>query len=160
MAEKPPVTSGKETIDCMVCIRGEMALFIVSVRSLCLSKLISTDLFSLKKHPTYPFSSSSPSGKCPLFSPRQAQMRIAFVFVRCSSSFPPDIHGVYPNTRKSLLIKTHFFPSFFFFLGLFVCFILLWSSVFGELRGLPEISRVPSAQSPFLIDCVFDPETG
>lgn len=43
---------------------------------------------------------------------------------------------------------------------LFVCFILFWSSLFGALRGLPEISCVPSAQSPFLIDCVFDPETG
>lgn len=163
MAEKPPVTSGKETIDCMVCIRGETALFIVSVRRLCLSKLISTDLFSLKKHPTYPFSSSSPSGKCPLFFPlvkRRWELPLCLcgvllLFLQISTACIRILENPYSSKLTS-------FPPFFFFFcfGLFVCFILLWSSVFGELRGLPEISRVPSAQSPFLIDCVFDPETG
>lgn len=133
-----------------------MALFIVSVRCLCSSKLISTDLFSLKSiQPTLFRLHLRP--KMPTFSSSSADENClcACAVFFFSSRYPRRV-----SEYSKILTHQNSLLSLLFFVCLSVCFILFWSSLFGELRGLPEISCVPSAQSPFLIDCVFDPETG
>lgn len=92
-------------------------------------------------------------------------MKIVFVSV----FFPPLSPSRYPqrvseqSKKKSLLIKTRVFPSFFrvrllFWSGLLDSFFFLkkrWR-VFFYLRSLASLRL----KAPFLIDCVFDPETG
>lgn len=78
--------------------------------------------------------------------------------------FPPlDIPSVYPKSRKSLFIKKcFFFPVLDVLLSSSRPSLETWGGrrggwgVVGYLRSL----RPFLLKAPFLIDCVFDPETG
>lgn len=99
MAEKPPVTSGKETIDCVVYMRGKRLY-------LSVLELVSTKLFY--KASSLPFFVLISVRKWTLF-PRQARMKIAFVSMQRVFL----LFSRYPQcSRKSLLIKI---LSLFFF---------------------------------------------
>lgn len=151
MAEKPPVTSGEETIDCMVCLWGETALFILSVWSLIIEtkfdtfsmffahKIIQPTLLSLHLRPKMPtFSSPGADGN-----------RL------CVASFFSFLQISTACIRKSLLIKSHFFPSLFppFCFSARPC----WGS-WG--RGVYLRSPTSLRLKARFSLTVFDPETG
>lgn len=101
--KKPPVTSGKETIDCVVYMRGNGSIcrFCALVSAFFL--LVSTEL--LRKAADLPFLVFISGGKCPLF-PRQARIKIAFVLVRCFFS-PPLL------LSSTMCIQTPYSSNFF-----------------------------------------------
>lgn len=146
--KKPPVTSGKETIDCVVYMRGNGSncRFCALVSAFIL--LVSTEL--LRKAADLPFLVFISGGKCPLF-PRQARIKIAFVLVLCFFS-PPLL------LSSTMCIQTPYSSNFF---ASFSCVFSLRVLVLDSW-ALPEDRTRPFASMPLTrcLVCVFDPQTG
>lgn len=127
--------SGKETIDCMVCIWGEIAVSRPQ-RCLCLFKKKSFN--SHLKPPTYLFSTSSPFENVHLFLVRRRRRRN--VSVLCFSSF---LRSAYPHIILIYQkLRFRFSDSFLSVSLLFFPFTSK-SSLFGGWRGVTWDLRVP-----------------
>lgn len=146
--KKPPVTSGKETIDCVVYMRGNGSICRFSLSSQLFIFLVSTEL--LRKATDLPFLVFISGGKCPLF-PRQARIKIAFVLVRCFFLSPLLL-------SSTMCIQTPYSSNFF---ASFSCVFTLRLLVLDSW-ALPEVCARPSASMRLTrcLVCVFDPETG
>lgn len=161
MAEKAPCHVWKGNNRLHGLHMREMALLIAPVslsqlifaRKKHLKKHIKLTLFRLhlrpKTHTFVPVPSAEENSLC--------VSALGFFF------FPPDIHSVYPNMRKSLFIKTRFsFFSAFVCVFLFLVVLLFFLRLKVKRRRGFYLRSLASLRlkSLFLIDCVFDPETG
>lgn len=113
--KKPPVTSGRETIDCMVCMRGEICSVYREVSGFW--ELISTDLPRKASKPTF-FRLHLRPKNAHFFPPSSSADEELSLLVQCPFFLPPFfffsffflLFSRYPqcvseNIRKSRLIK-------------------------------------------------------
>lgn len=131
--KKPPVTSGKETIDCVVSMRGNGSICPFCALLSAFFRLVSTEWW--RKAADLPFLVFISGAKCPLF-PRQARMEIAFVLVRCFFSAPLLL-------SSTMCIQTPYSSNFF---ASFRCVFSPARPCFWTVERYLECVRVPSPQ--------------